>query len=329
MSDAQPETLRTFLYVDTDYVDTLFAQLDRPSGAETAPSAPASSARRPQHEGASSERSRAYPHRYDQLEDALSTSLARPSPLHHDTARSQLDPGRFVRVSGAAFLEDYDMLGAIFEQWIEIADALVAAHVFQEYGFSGERELQRLRAEIKKLLAKTDDESRTKTLKSQLRSLPSDFDDVFDQTAEQMGMHEQKEWITRHLGLFNDLFHGDSSSVSLTREGDEGVAFNAPLDDAYLRTNKGRLRQLYNGTRLGTWTLVGQVTAVPDTYEDPGVEEVEAGGGSEHMRDNFRGMIGPVQEIYDSVYESEAVAEVVLRPLALYRESTVKNGPNA
>lgn len=325
MSDAQPaddpasETLRTFLYIDDDFVDTLSAQLDRtdpPQKEDTAAPDSASA-----HTG--------YPHRYDRLETALGTALDRPSPLHHDTVRSVLEPGRFVRVSGAAFLEDYDMLGAIFEQWLEIADALVAAHVFQEYGFSGERELQRLRAEIKKLLSKTDDESRTKTLKSQLRSLPSDFDDVFEKTAQNMGMHEQKEWIEQHLGLFNDLFHGDSSSVSLSREPDEGVAFNAPLDDAYLRTDKGRLRQLYNGTRLGEWTLVGQVTAVPDRYEDPGVEEIEAGGGSEHMRDNFRGMIGPVQEIYDSVYESEAVAEVVLRPLALYRASTVTVGPDA
>ena len=339
MSDAQPSpdtpetTLRTFLYVDTDFVDTLLAQLDGPDRPQTAPSsepAPAaeSPARRPQDEPSSFGRDTAYPRRYDRLEDALGAALDRPSPLHHDTVRSLLVPGRFVRVSGAAFLEDYDMLGAIFEQWLEIADALVAAHVFQEYGFSGERELQRLRAEIKKLLSKTDDDSRTKTLKSQLRSLPSDFDDVFEQTARDMGMHEQKEWIKQHLGLFNDLFHGDSSSVSLTRETDEGVAFNAPLDDAHLRTDKGRLRQLYNGTRLGTWTLVGQVTATPDTYENPGVQEVEAGGGSEHMRDNFRGMIGPVQEIYDSVYESEAVAEVVLRPLALYRESTVEPDPD-
>lgn len=325
MSDAQPaddsptETLRTFLYVDDDFADTLSAQLDRtdPPQKEDAAAPDSASA------------NTGYPHRYDQVETALGAALDRPSPLHHDTVRGVLEPGRFVRVSGAAFLEDYDMLGAIFEQWMEIADALVAAHVFQEYGFSGERELQRLRAEIKKLLSKTDDESRTKTLKSQLRSLPSEFDDVFEQTAQNMGMHEQKEWIEQHLGLFNDLFHGDSSSVSLSRESDEGVAFNAPLDDAYLRTDKGRLRQLYNGTRLGEWTLVGQVTAVPDRYEDPGVQEIEAGGGSEHMRDNFRGMIGPVQEIYDSVYESEAVAEVVLRPLALYRESTVDVDPDA
>jgi hypothetical protein len=339
MSDAQSpaedvstRTLRTFLYVDTDFVNTLLAQLDRPPTDASASEPDASSeppARRTQDESSSSEHRPSYPHHYDRLEDTLSSALAHPSPLHHDTVRSQLEPGRLVRVSGAAFLEDYDMLGAIFEQWPEIADALVAAHVFQEYGFSGERELQRLRAEIKKLLSKTDDPSRTKTLKSQLRSLPSDFDDVFEQTAQDMGMHEQQEWIEQHLGLFNDLFHGDSSSVSLTREGDEGVAFNAPFDDAYLRTDKGRLRQLYNGTRLGEWTLAGQVTAIPSRYENPGVQEIEAGGGSEHMRDNFRGMIGPVQEIYDSVYESEAVAEVVLRPLALYRESDVELEPDA
>ncbi|PSQ96779.1 MAG: hypothetical protein BRD55_05760 [Bacteroidetes bacterium SW_9_63_38] len=317
MSDAQSapedpptETLRTFLYLDTDLANTLSAQLlDRPA--------------------TDTEEGDAYPSRYDRLEEALGPTLAHPSPLHHDTVRNRLEPGHFLRVSGTALLEDYDMLGAICERWLEIADALVAAHVFQEYGFSGERELQRLRQEIKKLLSKTDDESRAKTLKSQLHSLPSDFDDIFNQAAKNMGMHEQKEWIEQHLGLFNDLFHGDSSSVSLTREDDEGVAFNAPLDDAHLRTEKGRLRLLYNGSWLGAWTLVGQVTALPDRYEDPGIEEVEAGGGSEHMRDNFRGMIGPVQEIYDSVYESESVAEVVLRPLALYRETVVERAEDA
>lgn len=320
--DASTESVRTFLYVDNDFVDSLCAQLlerpdNSPEDASDNTAAGAGQQDRPPSGPA------ANPRRYNQLEAALGKALSPPSPLHHDTVRSQLEPGHFVHVSGTALLEDYDMLGAICEQWLEIADALIAAHVFQEYGFSGERELQRLRQEIKKLLSKTDDESRTKTLKSQLRSLPSDFDDVFDQTAKNMGMHEQKEWIEQHLGLFNDLFHGNSSSVSLTREEDEGVAFNAPLDDAHLRTEKGRLRLLYNGSRLGTWTLVGQVTALPNRYEDPGIEEIEAGGGSEHMRDNFRGMIGPIQEIYDSIYESEAVAEVVLRPVAIYRETTL------
>ena len=329
MSDAQTstetaKTIRTFLYVDATFVDTLSAQmLTPPTDAQEDAASADGEQRRAQKEHPASERQTAYPHRYDRLEETLGEAIARPSSLHHDTVRSLLEPGRFLRVSGVTFLEDYAMLGEIFEQWVGIADALVAAQVFQQYGFSGERELKRLRAEIKKILSKTDDESRANTLKSQLNSLPSDFDAVFERTAKEMGMHEQKEWIEKHLGLFNDLFHGESSSISLTRAGDEGVAFTAPIDDAHLRTDKERLRLLHNGTRLGEWTIVGQVTAVPDRYEDPGVQEVEAGGGSDHMRDNFRGMIGPVQEIFDSVYASESVAEVVLRPLAIYQETSL------
>lgn len=328
-----PTTLRDVLYVDEKQVDTLSSQLvDSPepssdrnaSESNGAPTSgqPTSSNEDMDRRGEASQVR--YHRRYRRVEEELADAIVDPADLDPDTIRNQLEPGRFIRVTGATFLEDYEMLSEIFEQWIDIADALAAARVFEQYGFSGERELQRLRSEIKKLIEKTEDASKESTLRSQLETLPPDFDTVFGKVAGEMGMHDQEEWIEQHLSLFNNLFHGSLSAFSLTRDEDEGVSFNAPINSTHLRVEPDRLRALYNGTRLGQWTLVGRVTSVPQYSDDPGVEDIEAGGGSEHMRDNFRGMLGPVQEVYESIYESESVAEIVLRPIALYQETTIK-----
>lgn len=346
MSDSQTteatssKTIRNFLYVDEGYVNSLASQIfggvadqvvrsrgterERRSDQKGRLGSGKSTGRKDTEDLRLSERRVMYDRAYSKLESALGNTIFSPGDLHRDTVHKHLESGHFIRVSGETVLENYRMLGEIFENWTSIGDALVAAEVLDKFGAADNSDLQQAREELQEMIKATNDSVEKKQLQSKLDSLPSNLDSYIAKVKNDMGMHDHSEWIEKHLNLFNDLFQRDSLSFSLRRALDEQVSFHAPLNEMHLRFEEDRIRSLHNGNEIGEWTMVGRVTRVPNYFEDSNEKEFESAGESAHMRDHFRSMISGVQEVYRQIYESENLAEVVLLPLALYQETSVE-----
>ena len=333
------KTIRNFLYVDEGDVNSLASQIfggvadqiirsreterERRSDQKGRIGSGKSTSRKDTEDLRLSERRVMYDRVYSKLESALENTIFSPDDLHHETVHNILEEGNFVRVSGDTVLENYSMLGEIFENWSSIADALVAAQVLDKIGFADNDDLQQVRSELEEMIESENDPIEKKRFQSQLDSLPSDLDSYITEIENDLGMHEQSEWIEKHLNLFNELFQRGSLSFSLRRGSDEQVAFHAPINEVHLRIEEDRIRSLHNGNEIGNWTLVGRITSVPNHFQSSS-EEIESGGESAHMRDHFRALMDGVQQVYSQIYESENLAEVVLSPLALYQETTVE-----
>ena len=104
--------------------------------------------------------------------------------------------------------------------------------------------------------------------------------------------------------------------------------YRGVLDRQWLRTRPEFLRSLYGVYPVAEWTMVGQVTHLPGLPEPVNTSSANNGAtagdsGQPSMRDPFRGMFKSTSVFERMFLESDERVEVMVVPLAIYREYTL------
>ena len=325
------EPIRDFLYVDDELVTSLYSQIFEgvaESIVETYISGSSQEVKTPgspfsgeeisaAQEGKKTTQSRVlYDHMYSQLERKLEAAVENPSALDQNTCSDQLADVDLIQVTGETSVADFEFMNRILENWSAIADAIVEGQVQDS---KGERQAKReaFRQELEDA-SNRDDEAR---IEKMLESIPSD-DELREQVKRDLGLHETAEWNENHLRLILNLWYGNNFEAVIERPDDDGVAFRGVLKREGLRQKKS-IQRLSNAGRLlrDEWSMVGLVQRVPDYAPDPD----ETGNGEPSsgedalLRDNFRDMFQSLDQINEMIYMSGKRREVLVRPLAIYR----------
>lgn len=282
---------------------------------------------------------------YNLFEREIQNTIVVPSEVTSENYREKLENIFLIKVSGKSEIEDYERVKLFAKRFNELTAGIAFAKTINEIGIN--------QHQAEALLENTQD----KTLKAQLRAYIQKLKNP-DKLSKDAGMY-QDEQLLSVAQLFTDMFYPEGFDVTIAPvDGAEDVVYRGVLDKRWLRVSPNFLKALYGGYTEFTWTMVGQITHLPggqlpsvesliprtgqetppgleveaeEHKEEKDSEEKEEGGTSEtdssapaeespSMRDPFRGIVGALRSFERMFLESKQRVEVVVCPLAIYRE---------
>lgn len=330
-------TIRDFIYVDANRLYSLYAQVhqgladriitsyldgleakDKQSGSTTI-------------ETTVSERSQKtesrilHDHMYNQLEEKLGSAILNQPKLTHSNFHSVLDKVLLLKINGETAIEDYSRLQMYLKKFNDIGEALAYITVSRD-------DVKELAESLKAQL----DNATTSQDKSQIKHMIKAVSDV-KEYARQNGLQLDQRQLDA-LGLIADVLNPEAFEVVIAPDGAKSqIAFRSVLDRQWLRLNPCLLRALYGGSKRAHWTMIGEITYLPllATSEQPSNLSASTAMSSSNAdesvspRDGLRRMLDTIADMESIFFSSGERIEVIMRPLAIYREKLIDAIPGS
>ena len=257
-----------------------------------------------------------YDYMYNQLEDRIGGAILEASSVTRDNYHEQLVDAFAIKVVGTAEIEDFQRTKEITGQFNSLGAAIHYITTFNpEEARARERQIEELerRVEISK-----DKNARTRAEKALEIALQGLQQSQRDQ-ALAGGLGFNREYL-QYLSILVDTFYPERFDVTIVPHSASGIAFRGVLDKKWLRVHPNFLRSLYSGKALN-WTMVGQITRFPDPVEKGDTVEESHETIEQSLRDAYLTMTRQVYEIEKTFTVSKISTELIVSPLAIYRES--------
>ncbi|HEY0322437.1 MAG TPA: hypothetical protein VGC66_15890 [Pyrinomonadaceae bacterium] len=256
-----------------------------------------------------------YDHMYNLFEAELRSAILESPSVTPANFREVLGRAFLIKVKGAAEIEDYIRLNNIMSKFNEIGEAIAYATVL------GEEELSKAIDQLQENIEQIQDRNAKAKAKEKTKHI--DKRTLAKQRAKEVGLYQDEQNV-KNLNLISEMFYPEGFDVTIKPdEGDGSVVYRGVLDKKWLRVQPNLLRALYGGFVESQWTIVGQITYLPGV-ELPKQEEapVKTGETDENpsMRDPYRNMFRSSRVIERMFLESKGRIDVVVCPLAIYRE---------
>ncbi len=265
---------------------------------------------------------------YNKLEESLSGAILKPEGVTADNWQDAFSEAFLIKVEGKAELNDYQHL---IHATLNLTDITAEVAYVPRIAL-----IQQEIIDQKKLVANLEQQAKTLTgnektklniqitqTKNQIAIL-SDRDSVKKMLLAEQGLdiEEQTTGVAKILNYFSP----ESFEVTIVpSKGAEGVVFRGILDRKLLRLQPEYLRQLYKGALARNWTMVGEITHLPDQHSslDPSSSTQEDEGGNRGMKEAIRIVISHISDMEDALHETNKRVEVRVRPLAIYQEVAI------
>jgi hypothetical protein len=330
-------TIRDFIYVDVERLQSLYSQVfegvvDSIVHTEVSEAESADAQRGGRRFSGSTVEQRVaeasfktesrmlFDHMYNLLEQRLSSAILEPGGLSRENYVEILEHAFMFKVRGTAVVWDYERIDAIFQRYNAIRGALNYMSRFAE--------LETAREELRARIAAETDRNQRNQLQRELDRLgrrAAQGDEPFDET------------FLENLSLVTNMFYPDRLEVAVhPADGPDDVVFRGILDKRWLRVSTEFVRALYGGYPAQNWTIVGQFTFIPTSQnsvpnmdssqgEDTGENDASQALTEEQgkMRDAYRNIVTAYHEIEKTFTDSEELIEIIVWPLAIYRETTL------
>jgi hypothetical protein len=260
-----------------------------------------------------------YDHMYNLLEDRLADTIVDATSLSSGSYSDSLQQAFMVKVAGVAEVADYQRITTIFDEFNHIADALHYMSSFEE-----RQQLEAAKREVWANCKQVKDRERKARMKARM--------DQIAQEIEEEASFKLDDTFLESMSFITKIFYGDRLEVSVRPPQASDLLFRGVLDPRWLRVAPDFLRALYGGYPAPDWTMVGHLTYFPDNpalelLDGPTVDsepslDQESTSEAEPptMRDAYRDLLGAYRGIERTYTDSERFVEVILWPLAIYRE---------
>ncbi|MCA9123867.1 MAG: hypothetical protein H6821_01015 [Planctomycetaceae bacterium] len=345
MSELKKKTLRDFIYLDIERLYSIYSQVfegvvdqiiksyESSLATDDSQKGPAGS----QNDSSVFELSRRtenrflYDHMYERLEGRVASTMLDVSAIDDSADLTAVRDAGLIKVRGNAEIEDYERFKMFMENFNKIGEAIAYAAVTTVANPQAAKDKWQ---EMKTI--KNKDER--KRAEAEYRKL-SDTTGLAKETAKQIGL-QQDETSLANLRFFTELFYQSGFDVTVTPSGGSFPSYRGQVEKRWLRLQPDRLRWLFGGYTDSNWTMVGHVTCIPSLIEWPTADEtsvtppVEASTAAElltaqleadasetpSLRDPFRQMFRAAGLFERMFMDSEERTEVIVCPLAIYRE---------
>ena len=335
MTEAEKPVVRDFIYLDVEQLYSLYSQafggvadqivessFDELETQESRRGSPLSGKSLEQRVGEASLRTESkvlHDYMYNRLEREIKDSILPASGVTKDDYADRLKGAAMVKVAGSAEIDDFDWLTTFLKKYNKIAEAIAYATL------SSDEYKQSLRT-IEETVRQTKDRNVKSRLKQRLKHAKDP-----QKQAEEMGL-AQDQTMLENLALFAETFYPGRFEITIIpSQGAGDVVFRGVVKKEILRLQPKFLKALYGSYVRLTWTMVGQLTYLPIE----GAEDTEEGNSLSQgsnmteeavsMRDPFRGVFGASRILERFFVESKDRLEVIVAPLAIYREIILPN----
>lgn len=269
-----------------------------------------------------------YDHMYNLLESRIGNALLEPVDLDLSNYINNISQSSMLKIRGTAEVWDYARLRSIFEGYNEVGLALTYIT-----GFESIQNLEELKNNLENQIKEV---KRTNTRKNELPKLQQQLADLkrmsaSHELARSNGLHFDPSFL-KHLSLLTSTFYSNGIEILIyPQNSSENILFRSVLDMQWLRISPERLRALYAGQKATNWVVVGQVTYIPTNISQSSSKKVVSSPTESSsldidpdqpktVRDAFRQIIDAYYGIERTFAESQKIVEIIIHPLAIYRE---------
>lgn len=259
-------------------------------------------------------------HMYNTLEEKLGSVMIEDPELTPGNYEQVLSGCFLLKVQGAAEISDYHRLTTFLEKYNELGEAIAFSHLLSVTGEGAAAgALEREHA------APKDRNERVRAREMEKRKTDPKA------IAQAMGLRQNPELLKR-LKLFLDFFGMDPFEVVVSAGEQSMVTYRGVLDRKWLRVSPDLVRSLYGTVIESPVTMVGQITHLPRARADKSTTSEElppfrqSSEANPSMRDSYQNMFKAARALEHMFLESDRRIEVVVCPLAIYREREIEIG---
>lgn len=247
-------------------------------------------------------------HMYNKLEAHLSNSM-----LSFPTDNIEFDLGELIsrrtiiKASGSAEFEDFEKLKEYMLRFNDLGHVLTYASRVND-----EEHKKKIFNLVREL--ETAEGQQKKNLLTQWKRLISTVNE-----AATLGLLQDPHFL-ENFALFADVVIPQGYAITIAPNKDDYLIFRALLDRTQLRLAPQMLSSLYGGQSEAEWTLVGFVTHVQGAFNKRNKRQLAADPNNPMMLDAYRNMFREARFFERMFLESDTGREIVVSPLAIYRE---------
>lgn len=277
---------------------------------------------------------------YDKLERALAGTIIDLGTVPPEEIGDVLRAAPYVQAQGAAEIEDYERVGEFMNNFNRMSEIIAYAALASTDDAS---------TNVAGSESMTTRTGKGKKRKRPPREKPETI------LARELGMSQDPK-ILENLKFFGDFFGRGAFDITVLLEQQPSgpLAVRARANREWLRQSPETLRSLYGGVSEWAWTVVGQVTYASGvrttTGGSPQVDErvseqqsevasdtasktqevptpshetpptLSDGDGNPSMRDPWRAFFSSMITFERMFFDSATRQEVIVSPLAIYRE---------
>lgn len=244
-------------------------------------------------------------HLFSMFETRVHAAVMTVNGLQEPELSERMKDAFLLRATGSSYIEDYGRLAVILQNFEKVS--LAIAHVQEE-----SEEHKTLVVEAENLVKALPNGPQKVIASTHLKNLKD--------AKKRAGLGSNKH--IDGLKVMVEIFKKDALEISTMVEG-APYQFVSILDPHWLRVAPDRLRRLY-GTRTNlAFTVVGQLTNFPGaSVAEEDLQESDPDGS---MGDALRRMVNATASVESTFLESSQGREIVLRPLAIYRETVISD----
>jgi len=324
-----PKIMKDFIFLDVERLYSLYSQVfegvadqiikhyessmahgdtqEGPAGSETASKVVELSRR--------TENKFLYDHMFNRLEEELGKSVVDASSVKREDAREVIANALLIKIKGSAEIEDYSRLQEFIKDFNRLGDAIAYA-----LALSTVNPVEK--AELWKEIKGTKEKRRKTQLERQLKA--HDPKAIAKRIAEEVGLKQDQQTLD-NLMLFANKFYEDGYDITIAPSAESGYpAYRAPIDKRWLRTSPRMLRSLFGSYAESNWVIVGHATYFPGCNVPPVADKPddlpEVDEDRPMMRDQYRNLFRSSQTFERMFLESQVRDEIIVCPLAIYRE---------
>lgn len=252
-------------------------------------------------------------HMYNKLEKELTHLIYDASNLTLDNYYENLSGKFMIKVSGFSEINDYKRINEFMDKFNDLAEAI--AYSISVSGGINEA-IENLQNQIK------DVKDRNERAKTKLQ-----LDKMKDpkKLAKELGLSQDPKGL-KNLILFTEFFYKEGYEIIISPENKSKIVFRGVIDKKLLRKNPEFIRSLYGGEVLSKWTMVGEITYLPslENNQDVNVDSEEIvkklDDNNPSMRDPYSNIFKASRTFERMFFESQKRIEVLINPLAIFRE---------
>ncbi len=135
------------------------------------------------------------------------------------------------------------------------------------------------------------------------------------------GLKQDQEMLNG-LKKMIELFNDDGFELIIQGDNQE-IIYRVVLDTTYLRLNTDMLRILYTQNPMNEWTIVGQITYLPNIETNKNTNNNQDVDEQPGIREAYKNMIDVTASFEDIFFISNKNIEITVTPIAIYREQEI------
>ena len=223
-----------------------------------------------------------YDHMYNLLEKKLTDAIFCINNTDKITIED-LKNKTIIKVTGKVSIQDYDRLKRYMEKFNDLGKIIAYANYTS--------------------LSKAEQKS------TNVNSL-----------AKSLGLM-QDATLLNNIKTMTEFFNEGGYDVILSTNNSAGILYRGIINKEHLRVEPNMLRTLYGDEPPMEWTMVGQVTYIPNIDTDEVDVDEKANQSDMSISDSYQNMFKSYREVEKIFFEGKEKTRIHIAPIAIYTET--------